>query len=178
MKKLKHLLLAVSVVFVGSLATTQAQLPGGLVNDSDITFLRETSQRNAFEILGGQLPNSHSNLAVVKRFGNRITRNNNRDSQQLRNIALRLGVSISLQPSTTQTSDLSGYGQLFNGNFNRVWLNKEIRTILDDIRSSLTVINDGSNLQVRAFARRRLPTLLAELQAGIFTAQQIGLPLD
>ena len=95
----------------------------------------------------------------------------------MRTLALRFGVPVSLQPSADQKSELSGFGELFNGNFDRAWVNREILTILEDIRASLTVIKDGSNLQVRAFARRRLPTLYAELQAGLVTAVQIGLPL-
>ena len=177
MKTLKHLLLTAAAVLVGSFATAQAQIPGRLVNDADITFLRQTSQRDAFEIIGGQLPRSHSALAVVRRFGNRITRDNNLDAAQVRALALRFGVPVSLQPSSDQKTELSGFGELFNGNFDRAWVNKEILTILEDIRASLTVIKDGSNLQVRAFARRRLPTLYAELQAGLVTAVQIGLPL-
>jgi len=68
-------------------------------------------------------------------------------------------------------------GELFNVSFDRAWLNREILTILEDIRASLEVIKNGSNLQVRAFARRRLTGLYADLQAGLITAVQIGLPL-
>lgn len=174
MKTLKHLLLAASALLVGSFTTAQAQL---LINNADRTFLQQTSQRNAFEIIGGQLPNSHSTLAVVRTFGNRITRSNNRDSTQLRTLALRFGVPVSLQPSADQKSELSGLGELFNVSFDRAWLNREILTILEDIRASLEVIKNGSNLQVRAFARRRLTGLYADLQAGLITAVQIGLPL-
>lgn len=174
MKTLKHLLLAASATLLGSLATAQAQL---LINDADRTFLQQTSQRDAFEIIGGQLPRSHSTLAVVRRFGNQITRNNNQDAAQVRALALRFGVPVSLKPSADEKTELSELGELFNVNFDQAWVNKEIRTILEDIRASLTVIKDGSNIQVRAFARRRLPTLYAELKAGLITAVQIGLPL-
>lgn len=178
MKTIKHLLITASVVLLGSFTTAEAQIPGGLLNDADITFLQQASQRNAFEIIGGQMPRSHSTQASVRRFGTRVTRDNNLDSARIRALALRLGVSVSIKPSAEQITDLKGFGELFNGNFDREWLNKEIKTILDDIRASLEVIQDGSNLAVRNFARRRLPTLLSELQLGVLTAQRNGLELN
>lgn len=177
MKIFKCLLLTASVALFGSLATVQAQVPGGPVNDADRTFLQQTSQRNAFEIIGGQLPKSHSTVGVVRKFGNRITRDNNTDTTRLIRLALRIGVTISIKPSADQEQDLSELGELFNVEFNNAYVGKEILTILGDIRDTLTVIRDGQNLQVRTFARNRLPGLYTELQLGLVTAAQIGLQL-
>ena len=173
MKTLKQLLLITSVTLLGSLASATAQL----VNSADRTFLQQTSQGASFEVIGGQLPVSHSGNAVVRRFGSLIVRNNAREFTQLRALALRVGVPISTQPSSEGIQDLQSLGQLFNLEFDRKYVSNEILTILSDIRASLTVIRDGQNLAVRAFARRRLPTLYAELQQGLITAQRIGLQL-
>ncbi len=177
MKSLSYLLATASVVMLSLVATTHAQI-GGIINDADRTFLQTTSQGAAYEMIGGQLPRSHSNTGVVRKLGDRISRANQRESTRVKALALRVGVSVSIKPSTDQVKDLEGLGNLFNTDFDRTFVNKEITTILNDIRDSLVVIRDGSNLAVRAFARRRLPGLYSQLQASIITAQQIGLPLQ
>lgn len=177
MKTLRYLLATISAAMLCSLATSQAQLPGLLLNDADRTFLREAAQGAAFESIGGQLAGSNSNIGVVRKLGNRITRANVREGAEIRALALSLGLTISVKPSDEQAKDLKKLGGLFYTEFARTYVNTEITTILNDIRDSLVVIRDGNNLSVRAFARRRLPGLNSQLQLSLITAQQIGLPL-
>ncbi len=152
MKTLRSVLLAICVAVFGSLATAQAQAPGFQMNDADRTFLQQMAQSAAFEIMGGQLARFRSNAPVIRQLGGRITRANVRESGQIRNLAIRFGVPVTNQPTQVQLEDLQDLQRFVGGQFNRKFVNGQIRTILNEISASLTVIREGLNPLVRGFA--------------------------
>lgn len=129
----------------------------------DEQSLTTSIQGDRFEIIGGRIAETHAGSLRVHHLGARLVKDHTKSLHEAVALAKRLGISVPSDPSTTEEWELSVVSGLSGNAFDVVYSRLEIQDHKQDIEDVHTELRGGLNAEIRALARKDLPTLREHL---------------
>jgi putative membrane protein len=169
-----HRVRTLSVLVAVLVAAAPAAAHARTYSPLDKESLKTSIQGDRFEIAGGKLAQSKGATPAVKSLGARLVKDHAKSLKEAVRLARRLGVSVPKTPSPTQEWQLNIVGTMSGTGFDAAYASLEIQDHKQDIDESKTEAREGLNSQVRALARKDLPTLRTHLKLSKEALAAVG----
>jgi putative membrane protein len=137
--------------------------PTMVVSQQDRTWMVDFARGNQFEIYSGGLAARRGVRPDTRAVGRRLVSDHTTALAALKQVALRLRVSLPTTLSADQQRELRKLGSLHGIAFDREFLTFEIADHRKVIGATVQETRTGTNPDVKAFARHNLPTLRTHL---------------
>jgi putative membrane protein len=157
-----------AVVILGSVMAVAAWAgpkSAGL-NKQDRTFLDEAGHGARYEVASGKLAADHASTPEVVRFGQRMVADHSKEYDELQRVGRDVGVTVPDGPDHSQQRILDIFGELHGGGLDCAYTPQEYSDHENDVARFEAETDKGGNAEVKAFARRMLPTLREHLSAA------------
>jgi putative membrane protein len=168
---------ALAVIAAGALAVGVAPAgarPTAFSSAQDQNWLSAGMQGDRFEIIGGELAQSHSTNADVRRLGRTLTSDHRGSLKAAAAIAHPLGVTVPHQPSPSQRWELDMLRRLHGSAFDRAYTTLEIKDHQQDISEAVDESKTGSNVSVVLDARKDIGMYHRHLHLTHLAYQRLG----
>jgi putative membrane protein len=140
----------------------------GQLNDSDRQFLMMAAKDGMKEVHMGQMAVQQGQSDEVKKLGNRIAQDHTKANQQLMAIAAKKGI----KPDTSHK--MAKMSKRDMANFDQAWLGMMINDHQKDIALFERQAQNGSDPDLRNFAKKTVPVLKKHLQMVQAAQKKMG----
>lgn len=148
-----------AILLTAGAANAQAKL-----GDLDKDFLTKAAQGNYGEMAYVPTVLKRSASADVKAFGRMMITDHGKANRMLKTLAAKKGVKLPMNTTDEEKHVIARLGQFNGAAFDRQYRAEMVRDHIEDIADYKREISLGSDPDVRAFARKTLPTLQRHLQ--------------
>jgi putative membrane protein len=129
------------------------------ISRADRTFVRKAAQGGMAEVRLGELAANRGSSAYVREFGQRMVDDHSRTNDQLKEIASNKGISLPTDMGEEHRAVLARLSRLHGAAFDAAYIRSMKADHQHDIMEFRMEANGGRDRDIRAFARRSLPTL-------------------
>jgi putative membrane protein len=136
----------------------------GSTSAQDQSWLASSMQGDRFEIIGGQLAQTHSSDAHVRAVGRRLIADHTRSLHEAARAAHPRSVAVPHQPTASERWELDMLARLQGAEFDQAYLSLEVKDHEQDISEATEESKTGSDPTVVALARHELGVLHYHLQ--------------
>jgi putative membrane protein len=158
-------LLLVAFAGIGFAQSNSAdRMRSGGVPVSDRTFMNKAAQGGMAEVEMGNLALQKGQSQAVKDFGQRMMDDHTKAGDELRTLASQKNVTL---PTTLSAKDQALKDRLSKLNgaaFDRMYITHMVADHKEDVSEFQNEANNGQDPDVKAWAKKTLPTLQAHLQ--------------
>ncbi len=165
--------MAIGALVVSSLPASALAADPSL-NSQDKSFITDAAEGGLAEIELGRLAQEKAESPKVKDFGQNMIDDHGRASDQLKEIAQKLGVSVPDHVSATQFAEKTKLSAFSGSHFDKSYMENMVKDHRDDIAAFGKEANEGRNPQLKAFASKTLPTLEKHLRMAEQTNRLVG----
>ena len=150
-------------LLVCSVIVVKAQIPQPDPDTTARHFLIVASIDNLQEVSAGKLASAKATNAEVKSFGQMMEKDHSKAEQQLLQLAKSKGINLPDAATGGVQSDLNL--RKAASNFDRLYVHAMISGHSGAVQMFETYATNGKDQDVKAFAKKLLPTLKAHLTA-------------
>jgi putative membrane protein len=154
----------ICLIGLGSLAQADDPQPGRSVSAWDEQWLMMSIQGDRFEVAGGRLGESKATTPAVRALAARLVKDHSASLKDAIKLAKKLGVDVPPAPSPSQRWELKTVAAFSGKEFDRRYGDLEVLDHKQDISEAKDEVTQGTNRDVRANARKELPTLRKHLK--------------
>lgn len=130
-----------------------------VVFGGDLQFMTDAAQGGMMEVELGRLAATRATNAEVKRFAERMVIDHSRAGQELMQLASQKRVTLPQEISPTHRQVMERLSGLSGAEFDREYVRQMITAHDRDVTAFNAVSNNATDMDVKAFATRTLPTL-------------------
>ena len=167
MRNRHPLLVASLLATVGTAAVGAAPSAGYVaprtVSAQDQTYLQSSTEGDAFEVKAGRLALHRSQDTAVRRAAATYVRDHSRSGSESVHMAKRLGVHADFAPSPSQQWEIQILSAISATNFGHWYSYLEVLDHKQDLFEAKQEVENGSNPEVVASARKEIPMLRRHL---------------
>jgi putative membrane protein len=156
-----------------SIASGQAAVGGG-VSAQDAHYLQTAISGDRFEIIGGKLAMAKSGNSTVQALGHQLVQDHSKSLQDAIELAKQLDVKVPNAPSPSEVWELNMVRSLSGRQFDLAYTTLEVKDHQQDIEEATFEVVHGGAAQVKASARKELPTLKMHLSMSKAAVQRAG----
>jgi putative membrane protein len=161
---MKWVLLTVAIVAfaipASASSTTQAKKT---LSTYDKYYLESSIMGDIYEVKAGNLANQKGSSEAVKSLGSALIKDHTKSLGEATKLAHKLGLKVPKSPTPTQQWELSMVAGLSGKDFDKALSSLEVADHIQDIQDAQEEASSGTNVQIRALARKDLPTLKKHL---------------
>ncbi|CAN5185527.1 hypothetical protein BH20VER2_BH20VER2_01330 [soil metagenome] len=152
----------------GTPATASATTGGSEMSNADRSFMTKAAQDGMKEVHMGQMAAEKGQSDEVKKLGRRIAEDHTKANNQLMAIAAKRGVKLDTRPKMAKMSkrDME--------NFDQAWLAMMVNDHQQDIAAFQRQAQQGTDPELRKFAKSTLPVLQKHLKMVQQAQQKMG----
>jgi len=159
------LLLTLGASLVGLAGCTTSRQESSTLSSADQTFLENAAQGSYAEIRGSELAQDKTRSADVKAFAAAMIRDHTAANQRLAALAARKGYTPPTEPSVMQRAEITTLRALSGNAFDKMYVDRiGVAAHKATIEQFETAAASAQDRDVRAFARKLLPTLRHHLE--------------
>jgi len=164
-QSIMRLSLAASLALVGGAAFGQRMDSGHMrsgapeISRADRTFVRKAAQGGLAEVELGNLAVNRGSSAYVKQFGQRMVDDHSRVNDQLKELAGNKGITLPADIGAENRAVKARLSRLHGAAFDAAYIRDMREDHRKDIMEFRMESNGGRDRDIRAFARKSLPTL-------------------
>ncbi|CAN5564005.1 hypothetical protein BH18VER1_BH18VER1_13830 [soil metagenome] len=141
---------------------------GTATSKSDEQFLKTAAKGGMMEVHMGQMAQQEGQSAEVKKLGERIAADHTKANNQLMAIAQKKGMKLDTRHSMDKMSTRE------KANFDQAWLAMMVTDHRRDIADFQAEAQNGTDPEVKAFARKTLPVLQKHLKMVQAAQKKVG----
>jgi len=127
-------------------------------------FLADAIRSNVAEAKLGQLAAERAQSLQVRQYGEMLRKDNTQSLQKASSLAGQIDVPAASELSARQQKQFESLQKLSGEEFDTTFLSQMVRDHQENIAKFSAQAQNGSNPEVRAFAKETLPTLQAHLE--------------
>jgi predicted outer membrane protein len=142
--------------------------------DKDQQFLRHAASDGLAEVQLGQMAAERSTNPEVQRFGQRMASDHTKANQELMALAQSKNISIPKDIEKKHQKAAGTLAKKHGTSFDREYMRDMITDHEKAVQLFTTEANEGRDADIKAFARKTLPTLQEHLQMARQLTQQQG----
>jgi putative membrane protein len=147
----------------GVTAAVMAALPL-LAASTDSSFVMKAAEGGHAEVQMGQLAQTKANSQAVKDLANRLVVDHTKANDNLKPIASKDNVTWPTGMNAKQQAEYNKLQALSGADFDREYVNYEIKEHKQDINAFQHEANRGNDPEVKAWASENVPTLQEHLR--------------
>jgi len=160
------LLSAGALALAASLGAQAASSPASL-SHQDKSFLKDAAEGGNAEVAGSQVALSQSSSADVKTFAQMMVDDHGKAGTELKGLAEQKGVKVSDTPSLTKKTEIKLLSERKGSSFDQHYADSiGVKAHEDTIKLFQKEVDKGSDVDVKAWASKTLPTLQHHLEAA------------
>jgi putative membrane protein len=125
----------------------------------DKVWLKMSIEGDRFEIKGGQIALKHSTSVSVRKLARTLIEDHTKSLAEAIALAKKVGAEVPKDPSPTQQWQLDEISETWGREFNHDYAELEVKDHLQDIDEAKDEVKLGCNPDVRADAKKEIPTL-------------------
>jgi len=129
------------------------------ISRADRTFVRKAAQGGLAEVELGNLAVNRGSSAYVKQFGQRMVDDHSRVNDQLKELAGNKGITLPADIGAENRAVKARLSRLHGAAFDAAYIRDMKEDHRKDIMEFRMESNGGRDRDIRAFARKSLPTL-------------------
>jgi len=129
------------------------------ISRADRTFVRKAAQGGMAEVQLGNLAVNRGSSAYVKQFGQRMVDDHSRANDQLKELAGKKGLTLPSDIGAENRAVVARLSRLHGAAFDSAYIRDMKADHQQDIIEFRMESNGGRDRDIRAFARKSLPTL-------------------
>lgn len=144
-----------------------AAQPGGggaQLSQQDKTFLTQNAQTDQAEIATGQLAAQRGTTQDIRQTGQTLMNDHQQALSQAQDVAQKVNVTLPNSPDSAQQQEADQLKAASGADFDRTYLQNEIKGHQTSISNTQQEISSGSDQQVVEFAKSYLPVAQNHLQ--------------
>ena len=126
-------------------------------------WLKTSIAGDRFEVLGGRLALRKSGNREVRILAGRLVKDHSKSLSEGIALAHSIGVTPPSQPEPSMIWELKSVSSFYGSQFDRMYSSLEVYDHVQDIQEAQSEATEGTNPQVRAEARKEIPTLRVHL---------------
>jgi len=130
----------------------------------DNSFVQKAAEGGAAEIQMAQLAQTKASSQAVKEFANKLVADHTKANDNLKPIATKDNITWPTGMSAKDQAEYNKLQALSGAEFDRAFVNHEIKDHKADISLFQKEADHGSDTQVKAWASENLPTLQEHLR--------------
>jgi putative membrane protein len=134
---------------------------------ADEQYQTTAIEGDRFEIRGGVLAAHRGTTTKVRGLGRTLLKDHGASLKDATTLARRLGIAIPDAPSPSMEWELTAVQQFHGRAFDRWYAQLEVRDHQQDIDEAKDEVDHGCNADIRAGARKELPTLRKHLRLSL-----------
>ena len=138
------------------------------------TFMKHAAQGGVAEIALAQLAKEKASNADVKAFAERLERDHSKANDELKSLASSKHVTLPDAPTKYAANAKARLSKLSGAEFDRAYITEMVQDHQKDVREFEKAASSGSDVDVKAFASKTLPTLKEHLQQAQQLAKTVG----
>lgn len=127
-------------------------------------FVTTAARNNQLEIELGQLAAQKASNEKVQELGQKLVQHHREATEKLTSIASKKNIEVPQTLSENQRSEVAQFRELSGSEFDRRYTSRLVDEHKKDIQRFEQQVNQGSDPEIREFARNTLPTLREHLQ--------------
>jgi putative membrane protein len=163
MKKLYMLLVAL-VLVVGWTSLPFAQDKAEKKPVPDSRFMMDAARDGLFHVEAGKLAAQRASSEDVKKFGQHAIEHHTQINEELTNLASTKGVTLPKKMSKTEREALDKVAKLSGPDFDKAYLQMEIRDHSKDLSVFQKEAKDGKDPDVKAWAAKTVAAIEEHLK--------------
>ncbi|MFN2492046.1 MAG: DUF4142 domain-containing protein [Pyrinomonadaceae bacterium] len=140
---------------------------------ADEEFVMKAANGGKLEVELGRLALRRGRSALVKQFGRRMVTDHTRAGNQLKHLAARKGITLPGDMDAEGTEAISRLSALSGSEFDRAYMDMMVSDHEKDVSEFESEASSGADRDVKAFARKTLPTLKMHLRMARNTAARV-----
>jgi putative membrane protein len=152
-----------TILASGVTAAVLAALPL-LAASADSSFVTKAAEGGQAEVQMGQLAQTKATNQAVKDLANKLVEDHTKANEKLKPIASKDNVSLPSGMNTKQQAEYNKLQSLSGADFDRAYVNYEIKDHKQDINLFQHEVSHGNDAQVKAWASENLPALQEHLR--------------
>lgn len=167
MKRFESVAIIFAFTFLTVGASLFAQGAGGNDNrlsSKDKHFVNDAAEGGLAEVELGQLAQSKASNQQVKDFGQKMVDDHGKANNELKDCASKLGVTLPDHPSATEEAQKLKLSAYSGDHFDKAYMEDMLKDHRQDIAAFKREAADGQNPEIKAFAKKTLPTLEEHLR--------------
>ncbi len=130
-----------------------------VVTGGDLQFMTDAAQGGMMEVELGRLAATRATNAEVRQFAERMVTDHGRAGQELMQLASQKRVTLPSEMSATHRQAMERLSRLSGAEFDREYVRQMVTDHERDVTNFGAVSNNATDMDVKAFATRTLPTL-------------------
>ena len=125
----------------------------------DFKFVRDAAQGGLLEVKLGELAKQKGASQTVQQFGDKMVAEHSKANQELKQLAMQKGITLSDQLTRREESELEHLQKLSGKDFDKAYATRMVKDHKKDIKEFQTAAKDCQDPDLKAFAEKTLPTL-------------------
>ena len=161
----KACVLLVALVFViawSSLLWAQEKGEKKIIPDGP--FMMNAARDGLFHVEAGKLAAQRASSEGVKKFGQHAIEHHSQINDELMKLASTKGVTLPKKMGKTEQEKLNNLAKLSGPNFDKAYLEMEIKDHSKDLSAFQKEAKDGKDPDVKAWAAKTVPTIEEHLK--------------
>lgn len=158
---------------MASLTTSTGALAAPAAGDVD--FMKKAAEAGTMEVEASTLAQSRASSATVKTFANQMVTDHRAAADELKRIADTKGVQLPAGPSTADRTTLQALDKESGAAFDKQYASEVgVKAHNEAVALFRKASNDAQDADVKAFAKKTLPTLEHHQDMAKKMAQALG----
>ncbi|HEV7745215.1 MAG TPA: DUF4142 domain-containing protein [Pyrinomonadaceae bacterium] len=138
---------------------TQMQSMQSSLSDDDRTFMMEAATGGMAEVELGRMAATKGQNAKVKRFGQRMVRDHSKANAELKQLAMRKGVTLPTELPQEQMSEKEKLSNFSGADFDREYMMMMVADHDKDVTAFEEKSSNAADPDLKKFVTKTLPTL-------------------
>jgi len=135
-----------------------------LAASGDNTFVTKAAEGGMAEVQMGQLAQTKASSQAVKDLASKLVADHTKANNSLKPIAMKDNITLPTGLNSKQQSEYNKLQALSGADFDREYVNYQIRDHKQDISMFQHEVDHGTDAQVKAWAQEQLPALQEHLR--------------
>ncbi len=150
---------AAMLCIVGGTAHARQRSIHRTANSVDEMFVKNAAEAGMTEVKAGEIAERRGTDDAVKHIGNRMVDDHSKANEELKSIAEKANIRVPDQITTAQKSEIDRYDKMLARAFDSNYVRTQRSAHLQAIKLFENEIKNGSNVDLKEFASRTLPTI-------------------
>jgi putative membrane protein len=142
--------------------------------DKDAVFVATAAQANLAEVDAGRLAAKKTSSADVKRFAQRMIDDHSQAQTEVADLAHKKGMMLPMQTDEAHQKDMARLAEMSGADFDRAYMTMMVNDHVKAVSLFEQNATDASDPEVRAFAKKMLPTLKDHLKMARDLGAKVG----
>lgn len=164
-----------ALIAVGAFALTgSANADDSKLTSKDKSFITDASEGGTAEVQSAELANKKSTNAEVKQFAEMMIKDHTKANKELEKIVTGKGGEVSKSPSATQKANYLLLEARSGDSFDKAYAEQALKDHKETVALFEKAANDLDDPELKAFAKKTLPTLKMHLEHAEKLAGKFG----